>query len=85
MDYIREKHASALSFESRALLGAAYGAVGNPSAVSAMLADIDSEEQVARQTGSNYNSTLRNRSLVVLALLDAAPTDPRLPRLADRL
>jgi uncharacterized protein YfaS (alpha-2-macroglobulin family) len=85
MDYIREKHASALTFESRALLGAAYGAVGNPSAVSAMLAEIDSEEKVARQTGSNYNSTLRNRSLVVLALLDAAPNDPRLPLLAERL
>jgi uncharacterized protein YfaS (alpha-2-macroglobulin family) len=85
MDYIREKHASALTFESRALLGAAYGAVGNPAAVSAMLADIESEEKVSRQTGTNYNSMLRNRSLVVLALLDAAPTDPRLPRLADRL
>jgi uncharacterized protein YfaS (alpha-2-macroglobulin family) len=85
MDYVREKHASMLTFESRALLGAAYGAVGNPSAVSAMLADIESEEKVIRQTGSNYNSMLRNRSLVVLALLDAAPNDPRLPRLADRL
>ena len=85
MDYIREKHASMLTFESRALLGAAYGAVGNPSAVSAMLADIENEETVARQTGANYNSMLRNRSLVVLALLDTAPNDPRLPRLADRL
>jgi uncharacterized protein YfaS (alpha-2-macroglobulin family) len=85
MDYIREKHAAALTFESRALLGAAYGAVGNPSAVNAMLADIEREEQVTRQTGSNYNSTLRNRALVVLALIDAAPHDERLPRLADRL
>jgi uncharacterized protein YfaS (alpha-2-macroglobulin family) len=85
MDYIREKHTSSLTFESRALLGAAYGAVGNPSAVSAMLADIDKEETVARQTGANYNSQLRNRALVVLALLDAAPNDVRLPKLADRL
>jgi uncharacterized protein YfaS (alpha-2-macroglobulin family) len=85
MDYIREKHAPELTFESRALLGAAYGAVGNPSAVSAMLADIEREENVARDTGGNYNSTPRNRALVVIALLDAAPNDPRLPRLAERL
>jgi uncharacterized protein YfaS (alpha-2-macroglobulin family) len=85
MDYIREKHASSLTFEARALLGAAYAAVGNPSAVSAMLAEIDGEETVARQTGANYNSTLRNRALVVLALLDAAPNDPRLAGIAGRL
>lgn len=85
MDYIREKHAQSLTFESRALLGAAYGAVGNPSAVNALLADIEREENVTRQTGGNYDSMLRNRALVVLALLDAAPNDPRLPRLADRL
>ncbi len=85
MDYIREKHTKDLSFESRALLGAAYGAVGHPAAVNAMLTEIETEEQVTRETGSNYNSTLRNRSLAVLALLDAAPNDPRLPRLADRL
>jgi len=85
MDYIREKHASMLTFDSRALLGAAYASAGNPAAVSAMLADIEREEVVTRQTGSNYNSTLRNRALVVLALLDAAPNDPRLPRLVNRL
>ena len=85
MDYIREKHAQHLMVESRALLGAAYAAVGNPSAVSAMLADIEREENVLRETGFNYNSTLRNRALVVLALLDAAPKDPRLPALAERL
>jgi uncharacterized protein YfaS (alpha-2-macroglobulin family) len=85
MDYIREKHRATLTFESRALLGAAYAAVGNPSAVTAMLAEIDREETVTRQTGWNYNSTLRNRALVVLSLLDAAPNDPRLPVLANRL
>jgi uncharacterized protein YfaS (alpha-2-macroglobulin family) len=85
MDYIREKHSDTLTFESRALLGAAYAAVGNPSAVAAMLAEIDREETVTRQTGSNYNSTLRNRALVVLSLLDAAPNDARLPVLANRL
>ncbi|HYC60735.1 MAG TPA: MG2 domain-containing protein [Thermoanaerobaculia bacterium] len=85
MDYVREKHAAQLMVDSRALLGAAYAAVGNPAAVSAMLADVDREENVLRETGSNYNSTLRNRALVVLALLDAAPKDPRLPALAERL
>lgn len=85
MDYIREKHARLLTFDSRALLGAAYASAGNPAAVSAMLADIEREEAITRQTGANYNSTLRNRALVVLALLDAAPNDPRLPRLANRL
>ncbi|MFL6247301.1 MAG: alpha-2-macroglobulin family protein [Thermoanaerobaculia bacterium] len=85
MDYIREKHAKMLTFEARALLGAAYAAVGNPSAVNAMLAEIEREETVTRQTGDNYNSTLRNRALVVLALLDATPKDARLPQLVNRL
>jgi len=88
MDYLREQHARApqqLTSSSRALLGAAYATLGNRAAVDGMLADIEREENVARQTGGNYNSLLRNRALVVLALLDAAPADPRLPRLADRL
>ncbi|HEV7765853.1 MAG TPA: MG2 domain-containing protein [Thermoanaerobaculia bacterium] len=85
MDYIREKHADSLTFESRALLGAAYAAVGNPAAMNALLADIDNEENVVRETGADYNSTTRNRAFVVLALLDATPNDARLPRLAERL
>jgi uncharacterized protein YfaS (alpha-2-macroglobulin family) len=85
MDYIREKQAPKLTFESRALLGAAYATTGNASAVTAMLSDIEREDAVTRQTGSNYNSTVRNRALVLLALLDASPNDPRVPHLASRI
>lgn len=85
MDYLREQHGAQLTSSSRALLGAAYATLGNRAAMDGMLADIEREENVARETGGNYNSLPRNRALVVLALLDAAPSDPRLPRLADRL
>jgi uncharacterized protein YfaS (alpha-2-macroglobulin family) len=46
---------------------------------------IEDAEQVARQTGSNLNSTIRNRALLLLAFLDAAPNDPRVPKLVQRL
>jgi uncharacterized protein YfaS (alpha-2-macroglobulin family) len=40
---------------------------------------------VRRQTGGSFASTTRNRALLLLALLDAAPDDPRVPALATRL
>jgi hypothetical protein len=85
MDFVREKNAKALRPESRALLAAAYAAAGNPRAVAQLAAQLEEVEQVERQTGGNWNSTIRNRALLLLALLDAAPKSQRIPALADRL
>lgn len=85
MDHIRTKHDKDLHPESRAMLAAAYASAGNPRATQDLVARIGQEEQVDRQTGGNFNSTIRNRALLLLALMDAAPTSPRIPQLADRL
>ncbi|HWM91689.1 MAG TPA: MG2 domain-containing protein [Thermoanaerobaculia bacterium] len=85
MDHIRTKHGKDLHAETRALLAAAYGSAGNPRAVQELVSRIGQLEEVQRQTGGNFNSTIRNRALLLLALLDAAPTDSRIPALADRL
>jgi uncharacterized protein YfaS (alpha-2-macroglobulin family) len=85
MDHLRTKHDKDLHAESRALLAAAYASAGNPRATRDLVDRIGELEQVERQTGLNFNSTIRNRALLLLALLDAAPTSSRIPQLADRL
>ncbi len=85
MDFLRQKQANNLRPESRAMLAAAYAAAGNPRAVQDLLANLGDVERVERQTGGNLNSAIRNRALLLLSLLDAAPTSPRIPALADRL
>jgi hypothetical protein len=85
MDFLREKHLKNLKAESRALLAAAYAAAGNPRAVESLAANLGEVEQIQRQTGGNFNSAIRNRALLLLALLDAAPKSPRIPALVDRL
>ena len=85
MDFLREKHLGELQPQSKALLAAAYAAVGRRDTVDELVARIGELEQVERQTGENFDSTVRNRALLLMALLDAAPESPRVPALADRL
>jgi uncharacterized protein YfaS (alpha-2-macroglobulin family) len=85
MDFLREKQRKNLTTESRALLAAAYAAVGNPQAISELLTGLGQVQEIERQTGGNWNSGVRNRAIVLLALLDAAPQSREIPVLADRL
>jgi hypothetical protein len=85
MDFLTERHRGALKPSSRALLAAAYTASGDPGAVAPLASGLSDAEEVERQTGRNLGSTRRNRALLLLALLDAAPEDPRIPELADRV
>ena len=85
MDFLRQKHLGELRPESKALLAAAYAAVGRPDTVGELVARIGEVETVERQTGENFDSTVRNRALLLMALLDATPTSPRIAALADRL
>jgi uncharacterized protein YfaS (alpha-2-macroglobulin family) len=85
MDYIRKNNKKEVTAESRALLGATYAALGNTEALKELLEEIEDVENVERETGDNFNSTVRNRALLLLALMDAAPNDPRVPELVERL
>ena len=85
LDFVRDKHRNKLKPESRALLGAAYAATGNTKVIEELTRGLEDAEQTARQTGDNFNSTIRNRALLLLAFLDAAPHDPRVPKLVQRL
>ncbi len=85
MDFIRQKHAAALSAESKALLAAAYASAGNPRATQTLAASVGQVQEIERQTGGNFNSAIRNRALLLLALLDADPKSPKIPALVDRL
>ena len=85
MDFLRQKQVNNLRPESRAMLAAAYASAGNPRAVQDLMANLGEVERIERQTGSNLNSTIRNRALLLLSMLDATPNSPRIPALADRL
>lgn len=85
MDHLRQHQAASLDPESRALLAAAYAGAGDAAAADAMAANLAAVERVERDTGGDFDSPLRNRALLLVALLDARPDDPRLPGLVDRL
>ena len=85
LDFVRDRYRSKLKPESRALLGAAYAATGNTKVIAELTRGLEDAEHIARQTGANFNSTVRNRALLLLAFLDAAPHDPRVPKLVQRL
>jgi alpha-2-macroglobulin len=85
MDFIHEHHLDALPAESRALLAAAYSFAGDATAVETLASGIKEVETVQRQTGENFNSTVRNLALLLMALSEARPDDPRIPGLVDRL
>jgi hypothetical protein len=85
MDFIRDRHMGELTVESKALLGGAYAAAGNAAALEELLKGLNDVEDVTRQTGGNFNSTIRNRAILLLAILDVNPDDPRVPALVERL
>jgi len=85
MDFIRDRHMGELTVESKALLGGAYAAAGNAAALEELLKRLDDVEEVTRETGGNFNSTIRNRAILLLAILDVNPDDPRVPALVERL
>lgn len=85
MDFLREKHLKDFRPESRALLAGGYATAGNPRAMQGLLANLGEVEQTPRETGGNFNSAIRNRAILLLALLDAQPQSPRIPQLVDRL
>jgi uncharacterized protein YfaS (alpha-2-macroglobulin family) len=85
MDYIREHHLARLNPHSRVMLAAAYASTGNPRMLEVIAAGVRDVDDVSRNTGGYFDSAIRNRAMMLLALLDAAPNDPRIASLVERL
>jgi uncharacterized protein YfaS (alpha-2-macroglobulin family) len=85
MDALREQRIGKLNASSRALVAAAYAGTGRNEGLEQLLAGVERDEQIRRQTGGNFGSVLRDRALVLLALLEAGPEDERIPELAARI
>jgi uncharacterized protein YfaS (alpha-2-macroglobulin family) len=85
MDYLRERQAGKLTAESRGLLAAAYASTGSFEAAQELETRIGEIDRTDRQTGKNFDSAVRNRAMLLLALLDIDPQNHRIPQLADRL
>jgi len=85
MDFLRQKQMKNLPPQSRALLAASYAAAGNPRATQSLTANLGEVAEIQRQTGGNFDSAIRNRALLLLALMDADPKTPKIPALVDRL
>lgn len=85
MDFLRQRQGKNLRPESRALLAAAYAATGSTTLVGELTTGLQDVQEVERQSGQNLDSVIRNRALLLLALLDAAPGHSLIPALADRL
>ncbi|MEM7482827.1 MAG: MG2 domain-containing protein [Acidobacteriota bacterium] len=83
MDFLRQQKQMDLSPSSRALLAAAYS--GDATAVDELTAGIEDAAAIGRHTGGNLGSQLRNRALLLLALAESKPGDPRIGTLVDRL
>ena len=85
MDFLRDRQRANMHRASRALLAAAYAAVGNRDAVDELAAGLEDVERVERHTGQNFRSTVRDRALLLLALQEATPDSPAIPALVERL
>ena len=82
MDNLRDAHGKGMAAESKGLLAAAYAAVGNARAADLLVAGPVPSDEPHKETGGTLDSTLRDKALYLSALIDAAPSDPRLGSLA---
>ncbi len=85
MDFLRNRQGSSLRPESKSLLAGAFAAVGDSQAVTDLLSNLEAVEEVARRSGGNFDSAIRDRALTLLAVLDAQPESRLIPELVDRL
>ena len=85
MDFVRQNLQEFLRPSARGLLAATYSMTGNQEIANELLASLEPIEEAERETGQNFDSSTRNRALLLLALLETVPEDPRVSGLFDRL
>ena len=85
MDFVRQNLQEFLRPSARGLLAATYAMTGNQAVANELLASLEPIDEAERETGQNFDSSTRNRALLLLALLETIPEDPRVAGLFDRL
>ena len=85
MEVVGDQFIATLRPEGVALLAASYAAAGREDVLNEMVAALEDVDSIERQMGRNLNSTVRNRSILLLALLDASPLHPKIPDLVRKL
>ncbi|ACL69722.1 alpha-2-macroglobulin family protein [Halothermothrix orenii] len=83
MAYLKNHQMGSLYQDSRALLAAAYYLAGKREESKELLPYQYNPPVVERQTGSNFNSAVRSRALILLALTEINPVHPSIPVLVD--
>ncbi|MFH1913648.1 MAG: MG2 domain-containing protein [Pseudomonadota bacterium] len=81
MDELRDRKPGPLPDLARTLLGSAYALAGDMDSFNGLLATRPQAGE-GRQPGGGMGSGLRDAALMLLALAEAAPSDPLVPELA---
>jgi len=85
MHFLAEQHRERLDAQTGTLLASAFATVGDVQTFNALLTKVEQLPDNERQRGGNLGSPLRDQALILLALLDTAPGDPRVPAAVENL
>ncbi|SKA77058.1 hypothetical protein SAMN02745704_00931 [Paucidesulfovibrio gracilis DSM 16080] len=77
MHFLAEQHRDQLDAQTGTLLASAFASVGDMETYDTLLAKVEQLPEGERERGGNLGSPLRDQALILLALLDTAPDDPR--------
>ena len=85
MAFCRRSTPENLSNYSRAQLGAAYFYTGDRITADELLPKTFAVEVIPRETGGNYNSSVRSDAIILSVLADVDPINPNIYKLVNRL
>lgn len=85
MTYFKNHQFDLLDEYSRALLAGAYFYAGDRETAWRLLPALISYPRIPRETGGNFNSTVRAEAIILSVLADVDPANHHVPRLVRRL
>lgn len=75
-----------LSPDGRSLLAAAYGLIGDAASMRLLLPDnLSGIQAMERETGGSFSSPIRDKALMLYALMETQPTHPQVANLSRQL
>lgn len=83
--YIKNHQWKELAEDSRVMLAAAYHYAGERDQGEKLIPFSFSTAQIERETGQNFNSTIRSDAIILSLLADIAPDHPAIPSLVEKL